>query len=351
MRIISIKALISFSLLLAFLAFLPRGAATAAKLQVVTTTTDLESIAETIGGNQVEVSSIATGVQDPHFIEAKPSFMMLAKNADLWIRIGLDLEIAWERKIIDGSRNTKIRIGVPGHLDACEWIEPLEVPTGEVDRSLGDIHPYGNPHYWLDPYNGILMAWSIANRLGQLRPAKTQYFWNNYFSFWDQVTEAMFGKELVKQLGGNELWTHELEGDLDSFLAKKNATRKLGGWAGTMKPFRGKKIVTYHRSWPYFVHRFGLVAPYELEPKPGIPPSPGHVLEVINKMKNQRINVLLVEPFYSRKAPDLVAEKTGATVVLCANSVGGTQEGDDIGPAKDYLSLINYIVDSLVAAF
>lgn len=328
----------------AMLSVFPLEVASAARLNVVTTTTDLRSIAESIGGDQVSVASIATGVQDPHFIEAKPSYMMLAKKADLWIRIGLELEVGYESPIIDGSRNPRIRIGSLGHLDASEQIKPLEIPT-KASRELGDIHPYGNPHYWLDPYNGILMSWSIANRLSQIRPAKAQYFWNNYFAFWGAVTENMFGKELVKKFGGDELWTQELNGTLDSFLAKNNAASLLGGWAGRMKPFRGSKIVTYHRSWSYFAHRFELVVADELEPKPGIPPSPGHTLEVINKMKDEGIKVLLVEPFYSRKEPDLVAEKTGAEVVVCANSVGGTKQ------AKDYISLINHLVESVASAF
>ena len=275
------------------------------KIKILTTTEDLKSIAEYIGGDKVIVDSLAKGYQDPHHLEAKPSFMMKARSTDLFIRIGLELEIGYEELIIDGSRNRKIRTGQPGHLDASEGISPLELPIAKVDRSMGDVHPMGNPHYWLDPENAKIIARNIANRLSELSPQNGEYFSKNLKSF------------------------------------DKKIDNKMIEWKEKMAPFLGKKITVYHRSWPYFVDRFGLVAACELEPKPGIPPSPGHLKDVINIMNRDDIKVILMEVFYDRKSAQFVAAKTGAKVIVVSNSVGGTKE------AKDYFGLIDTIVDKL----
>ncbi len=312
------------------------------KLRIVTTTTDLASIARAIGGEKVEVSSLATGREDPHFIAAKPSYMMAARKADLWIRVGLELEIGYEELIIDGSRNSKIRISTPGHLDASRGVLRLEVPTQKIDRSMGDVHPLGNPHYWTDPLNGRIMAKNIAKRLQKLAPQHAEYFQQRLKAFYRELDERMFGPDLVAKLGGGKLWALLLKNRLDKVLSEPGQP-PLGGWLATMRPHAGKEIITYHRSWTYFAHRFGLVVAGELEPKPGIPPSPGHVAAVINTAGARQIKVLLMEPFYSRKAPDLVASQTGITVVQCANTVDGQPE------AVDYLAMLDNIVAGVSA--
>jgi len=280
------------------------------KLNVVTTTSDLKSIAEFIGGDKVEVDSISKGYQDPHFVEAKPSFMIKAKKADLFIRVGLELEIGYEELIINGSRNPKIRIGQIGHLDASEGALLLEVPTTtKIDRSMGDVHPMGNPHYWLDPLNAKVMASNIAERLSKLHPEDETYFKRNLSDFNHKIDE------------------------------------KLIEWKNKLAPFKGEKIAVYHRSWPYFVNRFGLEITCELEPKPGIPPSPEHLKDVIEKIKEADVKVILMEVFYDEKPGQFVAERTGAKVVIVPNSVGGTKE------AKDYFSLMDIIIDKLVQEF
>ena len=279
-------------------------------INVLTTTEDLKSVTEAIGGDKVKVDSLAKGLQDPHFVDAKPSFMMKAKNADLFIRVGLELEIGYEELIIDGSRNQKIRIGNPGHLDASEGVYLLEVPTTtKVDRSMGDVHPMGNPHYWLDPENVRIVARNIANRLSELSPENAGYFQENLKVF------------------------------------DKKMDEKMAEWNKKMATFKGKKIAIYHRSWPYFVDRFGLVIACELEPKPGIPPSPGHLKEVIDIMKRDNVKIILMEVFYDEKPAQFVADQTGAKVVVVPNSVGGTKE------AKDYFSLIDTIVNKINDAF
>ncbi|MBL7130988.1 MAG: zinc ABC transporter substrate-binding protein [Candidatus Omnitrophica bacterium] len=279
------------------------------KLQILTTTTDLKSIAEFIGGDKVKVDSICKGYQDPHFVEAKPSFMIKAKKADLFIRVGLELEIGYEELIINGSRNPKIRVGQLGHLDASEGVYLLEVPTTtKIDRSMGDVHPMGNPHYWLDPLNTKIIASNIAERLSQLSPKDVSYFKKNLLDFNKRIDE------------------------------------KLIEWNRQLTPFKEEGIAIYHRSWPYFTKRFGLVVSCELEPKPGIPPSPGHLKEVIDKIKQENIEVILMEVFYDEKPARFVAQQSSAKVVIVPNSVGGTKE------AKDYFSLMDTIIEKLTEA-
>lgn len=297
------RILISILLFLSAVSFLY---AESSKIKVLTTTEDLKSIAEYIGGDKIAVDSLARGNQDPHYLEAKPSFMIKAKNADLFIRIGLELEIGYEEMIIDGSRNQKIKIGQLGHLDASEGISPLELPISKVDRSMGDVHPMGNPHYWLDPENAKIIAHNIANRLSELSPQSTGYFSKNLENFDKKIDDKMIE------------------------------------WKGKIAPFKGKKITVYHRSWPYFADRFGLVVACELEPKPGIPPSPGHLKDVIDIMRRDNVKIILMEVFYDEKSAQFVAAQTGANVSIVPNSVGGSKE------AKDYFSLIDTIVDRIV---
>ena len=279
-------------------------------INVLTTTEDLKSITEAIGGAKVMVDSLARGYQDPHFVAAKPSFMMKAKNADLFMVIGLELEIGYEELIINGSRNQRIRIGQPGYLDVSEGVSLLEVPTTtKIDRSMGDVHPMGNPHYWLDPENVKMVAYNIAKRLSELSPGNAPYFQENLASF------------------------------------NKKMDEKMAEWNKKMEPFKGRKIAIYHRSWPYFVDRFGLVIACELEPKPGIPPSPTHLKEVIDIMKRDKVGVILMEVFYDEKPAQFVASQTGAKVIVVPNSVGGTKD------ANDYFSLMDTIINKLADAF
>jgi ABC-type Zn uptake system ZnuABC Zn-binding protein ZnuA len=273
------------------------------KLNVVTTTTNLASIAESVGGQHVSVTSIGSGDEDPHFIQAKPSYMMKARKADLWICVGMELEIGYEGLILQGSRNPRIQINTPGHLDASEGIMKLEVPTGKVDRSMGDVHPLGNPHYWLDPYNGRIIAKNICQRLKELDPEHAGDYDRNLAAFLSKLDTAM------------------------------------AGWVAKLKPFEHSRIVTYHRSWPYFANRFNLDVVAELEPKPGIPPGPKHILEVINIMKSEKAGVILMEPFYNRDDAEAVAKKTGAKVVVVPNAVNEQ--------VKDYIAMLDNVVNRL----
>jgi zinc/manganese transport system substrate-binding protein len=280
----------------------------AQKLNVVTTTADLASLTREVGGDRVDVTSIARGYQDPHFVEPKPSFLLLLRKADLLEVVGLDLEIGWLPPLLDQSRNPKIRPGSPGYLDVSTGVEILDRPTGTVNRSMGDVHALGNPHYWIDPANAIRIAIQISNRLSQLRPKDAAYF----------------------------------AARLDTFKKRMNdANRK---WTAMLAPYRGAKIVTYHNSWPNFTRRYGLNVVGFVEPKPGVPPSPSHTFELINLMKAQKVKAILVEPYFDLKTPKSIAERTGANLLVLYPSVGARPELDD------YFKLFDRNVTELVKA-
>src|SRR5437867_7174214 len=290
-------------------AVLAAGSAFAAdKLNVVTATEDAASITREIGGDRVDVTSIGKGYQDPHFIEPKPSFLLLLRKADLLEVVGLELEIGWLPPLLDQGRNNTVRPGQKGYLDLSLGVEILERPTANVNRSMGDVHPLGNPHYWLDPANAVRMAIEVANKLTELRPADGAYFAQR----------------------------------LNTFKTRMNDANKR--WVAAMAPYRGAKIVTYHNSLPNFVRHFGLVVVDHVEPKPGIPPSPSHTLELINEIKDQKVRAIIMEPYFDRKTPDFIADRTGAKVVVMYPSVGGKAGLDD------YFKLFDYNLDQLVKA-
>jgi len=279
--------------------------AQAKSIRVLTTTTDLKFITEFIGGDKVHVDSLGKGTQNYHFLSAKPSYMIKAKKADLFIRVGFELEIGYETLILEGSRNPKIKVGRVGHLDASSGITPLDIPEN-IDRSMGDVHPSGNPHYWLDPFNVKIIAKNIAEKLSDLSPQNKFYYNQNL---------ARFNQEI---------------------------DRKMLEWMKKLEPFKAQEIAVYHRSWEYFVQRFDLDVVCELEPKPGVPPSPGHLKDVIEIINEKNVKVILMEVFYSEKAARFVSKQTDAKVVVVPNSVGGTKE------AKDYFSLMDIIIYKLV---
>ena len=303
-----IKRLTFFGLLATLL--LPSLAA-AKKLNVVTSTTDLAALTQEVGGDRITVESIAKGYQDPHFVEAKPSFLLKLRNADLLVSVGLDLEIGWLPPLITQSGNGRIQRGANGYLDASQFAEILEIPQGTVTRAEGDVHPLGNPHYWLDPDNGRRVAKGIAGKLSELDPGDSSYF---------QQRVADFDKRLSE--------------------AEKR-------WDAEMVPYRGRKVVTYHRSWPNFAKHFGLDVTGYVEPRPGIPPTPSHTLDLINLMKRENVKVMLIEPYFDLRTPNSVGSQTGAKVLVMTPSVGGEKGVDDYFKLFDYdLNLLKQAFDS-----
>ena len=308
------------------------GAGASEPLRIVATTADIADLARHVAGDRAVVSSICTGTEDPHYLTAKPGFIARARTADLWIAVGLELESAWELPVLNGSRNRHVQPGTDGYLDLSKSVELLDVPQGPLSRAMGDVHPGGNPHYWLDPLNGRRMAEAIAERLARLRPDLAGEFYANLAAFRDDLDRRMFGAEALQGAKAETLWKRHARGE---------AIADLGGWAAQLAPRRGQGLVTYHKSWIYFANRFGLRVVGELEPQPGIPPTAAHLAKLVATMKAEPVDLILQEPFYSTKAAERVAAATGARVVVAANSVGGRPE------ATDYLALMDRIVAEL----
>lgn len=313
-------------------------------LNVVTTLPDLAAIAKEVGRSNVNVTSLIVGARDPHRLEAKPSYMSRAASADLWVAIGLELEIAYEAPILEGCGNNRIQVGRPGHVYASEWVAIRGMPQGSVTRAQGDIHPYGNPHIWLDPYNGRAIALKLAEKLGELDRAGAPAYRANASDFAKRIDIAMFGAALVSRFGGDALWQWENENRLISALRDKGASDELGGWCGKMRPYWKSEIITYHRSWEYFNFRFGLKVAAELEPKPGIEPTPGHTASVVKIVQERKVKAIVQEPFYSTRNAEFVADRTGVSVVVVPGSVGQDPS------APNYIALFDVIVDRIARA-
>jgi zinc/manganese transport system substrate-binding protein len=290
------------------LAALALAAPAKAAVNVMASTEDLADLTRQVGGDKVKVESISRGYQDPHFVEAKPSFILKLAKADLLVVVGRELEIGWLPPLVQQSRNAKIQPGADGYLDASLTAKILEIPTGQITRAMGDVHPAGNPHYWLDPGNGRRVAKAIVDKLSKMDAADAAYFQSRYAEFDRRLAEA-----------------------------EKR-------WDAQMAPYKGLKIVTYHRSWPNFAERFGLDVIGYVEPRPGIPPSPSHTIDLIGEMKRQNVKILLVEPYFDLKTPQSIGRETGAKVVVMSPSVGGEKE------ITDYIALFDYDIKLLAAA-
>jgi zinc/manganese transport system substrate-binding protein len=276
-----------------------------AKLNVVATTADLGAIAKEVGGDEVKVTVLARSTEDPHFVDAKPSFLVQLSRADLLIQGGAELEVGWLPPLIDGARNPKIALGAPGNLNASQGVELLEVPA-TLSRAQGDIHAMGNPHFTTDPDNAIKVSENIANKFCELDKKGCDKFKKNQKTFADRVTA------------------------------------RLKEWEQALAPFKGQHVASYHNSWPYFGKRFGLGFDIFLEPKPGIPPSPAHLAEVIEQMKKDKVKAIFCEPYLNHKTAERVGEETGAEVIEVSQFPGALK-----GVKDDYISLLDHIVNSL----
>lgn len=279
-----------------------------ADLRVATSLTDLASVAEFVGGRHVTVMSLCRGYEDPHFVPAKPSLMKAIQNADVFVSVGLELDGGWLPLVLPGSRNPKIQPGSPGFVDASEGVDVLEKPTGTVSRAEGDVHPLGNPHYYVDPKNLEIVADHLAHVFSSLDPANAADYSSNAKAFDDRMEKA------------------------------------LAGWEEELAPYRGAAIVTFHRNFIYFADRFGLKLFGNVEPKPGIPPSPRHIAELAEAMKQAGVKVVLYQPYYDAGASRELANKAGGVAVEVPTEVGGTPE------AKDVMSKFDFLVSSLVKA-
>ncbi len=294
--------------ILSILASLFFAASAQAKLNVVATTSDLAAIAKEIGGDKITLTTLAKPTEDPHFVDAKPSFILKLNHADVVIEGGAELEIGWLPALLDQSRNEKIVAGAPGHISCAKGLPLLDVPA-TLDRSRGDIHAAGNPHFAISPVNGRIIAQTITDGLAQNDPANAETYRANLKTF----TTAL--------------------------------AAKMAEWQQALAPFKGRSLVAYHDSWPYFARDFGLKIELFLEPKPGIPPTPSHLAEVILKMKEENAHVIIVDVYLNRRTADTVAREAGATVVPVTQFPGGLK-----GTEGGYLELEDYLVKALAAA-
>ena len=347
MRRLTSPAMMLVSLLAATLVLIGGNALAqgpAQPLRVAATVPELGSLMREIGGDQVTVTVFAKGTEDSHFVEAKPSFIKTLSEADLFLQMGLELEMGWAPVLQQNARNAKVLPGARGFLDASAAIVPLDVPTGQVDRSLGDVHPAGNPHYLLDPVNGLKVARLIRERLIELRPEQRPSFEQRYDAFRQRLGVALVGEALAQKYDPEKLAILDDAGKLADFLTTQGDAGRLGGWLGVLRPYHGAKVVADHNLWPYFARRFGLSVVAFLEPKPGLPPTTKHLNEVIALMRAQRITVVLANPYFDLRAAQLVAQQTGARLVKMAHQVGARPGTDD------YLQMVDYNVRQLAAA-
>jgi zinc/manganese transport system substrate-binding protein len=292
-----------------FLMALSCAAITAhAKLNVVATLPDFGAIAEEIGGDKVKVTTIARGTEDSHFVDARPSYITALNKADVLIEGGAELEVGWLPTLVNGARNSRILADAPGHVSLSRGIRLLDIPNAPVDRAMGDVHPLGNPHFWLDPANGQIMAGTLADAFSRIDPENAASYRANLQRFNERME------------------------------------KKLMEWTKLLEPYRGTKVVTYHKSFDYFLERFGLVLAGTIEPKPGIEPSPKHIKELVPQLKNAGTKLVLIEPFRPRKTPEYVAQAIGAKLVIAPEKVGGNEK------AKDYFSLFDHNVAQIAAA-
>lgn len=312
------------------------------KLQVVTTLNVLADLARSVGGDHVVVDALSSPKQDPHYVEPTPVLMKRARQADVLIEVGLQLEL-WADKVAAGSGNPRIQVGQDGRVVAARGISTLELPQ-VLSREWGDVHPYGNPHVWLDPLNGKSLAENIARAFSTLDPEHAEDYQANLEALERDIDLRLFGAELVERVGASKLDRLARTGRLNEYLEKRELGELLGGWLAKARVLEGRPVISYHKTFAYLADRFGFDVPIEIEEKPGIPPSARHRDRVLALMKERDVRTILQEIYYDRSAPDYLAEKTGAHVTVVPIDVG-----EEVGAAH-YVDLIDLLVDSLVAS-
>ncbi|MEZ5964275.1 MAG: metal ABC transporter substrate-binding protein [Planctomycetota bacterium] len=328
------------------LSWLPSVAAAQATLRVAASIPDLGSLAQAVGGNRVHVDSLVRGPEDPHFTQPRPSLVRTLAQADLLVVVGLELEAAWLQPLCDNARNRKIARGGPGHVDASRAVTLRGVPAGRTDRSLGDVHPGGNPHYLSDPLCGLQVAKLIRDRLSEMLPDGKSAFRDNCDRFRRDLCTAMVGAELARayDYDANTLGRlYELD-QLDALLDEHGDGARLSGWFGALRRHRGVAAVADHDLWPYFAARFAVRVRGFFEPRAGVAPTTRHLTEIVALMRAEHIGVILSSPYFSPQHAEFVAAKTGARIARLAHQVGA-RDG-----CADYLATIDHNVRALLGA-
>ncbi|PYV43848.1 MAG: hypothetical protein DMG06_09115 [Acidobacteria bacterium] len=317
------------------------------KVRVVCTLPTLKALTEEVGGNRVEVIALAKGDQDPHFVTPTPVLMKKTREADLFIENGFSLEL-WADEVTNGSGNSKIFRGTAGRIVAGSGVSALEIPS-VISRELGDIHPQGNPHIWLDPLLAKVEAGNICEALISADPVGAAYYQSRQTDFFNRIDNALFGPELLKLVGIQKLtrlaWGGQLHNFLDNNkLAGQPLSAKAGGWLKAAEPLLGKKAFEFHRVWVYFCRVFGIQLMGTIEERPGIPPGPQHVRQVIERIRAEHVPLILVDNFYDPSLPNNIARQTGSAVVLLPNQVEG-EPG-----VKTYFDLMDHVISKMTAA-
>jgi ABC-type Zn uptake system ZnuABC Zn-binding protein ZnuA len=315
--------------------------ASAEPLEVCATTTSVGSLVREVGGEDVSLTVFAKGPEDPHFVEPRPSFIKKLSRADLLVLNGMELELGWLPSLLQGARNARVLRGARGYLDASSAIAPLEVPA-EFDRSLGDVHPYGNPHYLQDPLNGLAVARLLRDRLSEIRPARAEAFAARYEDLARRIGKGLVGEKLAGRYDVAKLALLAEHGELESFLESQGESAYLGGWLGLLRGRWGTKAAADHNLWPYFARRFGLRMVGYLEPKPGIPPTTTHLRRLIEQMRAGEVRLILSAAYYNPAHSRFVSEQTGARVAHVAHAVGARPG------TESYPKLVDYNVRQLV---
>lgn len=313
-------------------------------LKICATVPELGSLAHEIGGDQVTVTVFAKGTEDPHFVVPKPSFIKAMNQCDAYLQGGLELEVGWAPVLINSARNAAVLPGGQGYVDASVAITPLEIPTTTVDRSMGDVHALGNPHFLLNPMNGLRVARLLRDRFTALRPGNGSYFSERYDDFRRRLGIALVGEALYNTYDFEKLGILAERGRLEQFLTSQGEAALLGGWLGILQPYSGAPVVADHKIWPYFAQLFGLNIIGHLEPLAGIPPTTSHLQSVIELMRANNATVVLASAYYDPRYAQFVAESTGATVVNMAHQ-GAARPG-----TENYLDMVDYNVKQLSAA-
>lgn len=321
-----------------------RGGEAAEPLRVCATVPDLGSLVEEVGGDRVAVTVFVKGTEDPHTLDARPSFVKELNRADLLVLVGLELEIGWLPVLQKNARNPRVLAGGSGCLDASQAVPVMEAPEGPVDRAMGDVHAAGNPHYLSDPVLGLKIAGLIRDKLAALRPGEAEYFRKRYDGFRKRLGAALVGEQLAAKYDVEKLAALHEHNKLLEFLASQNEKQLLGGWLGKLAPHFGAKAVDDHSVWPYFARRFGIEIVGHLEPKPGMPPTTRHLAEIVKAMKPAGVKLVVSSAYYDPKHAAFVAERTGAKVVRLAHQVGAL-EG-----ASDYLKTVDLNVARIAEA-
>lgn len=317
------------------------------KIQAVCTLPTLKSLVEEVGGDRVNVIALAKGDQDPHFVTPTPVLMRKTREADLFIENGFSLEL-WADEVVNGSGNSKIFRGTPGRVIAGAGISALEIPS-VLTRELGDIHPEGNPHVWLDPLLAKVEAGNICEALKRVDPSRAEYYSSRLDSFNKRINDALFGPDLVKVIGIQKLTRLAWSGELQKFLESNKLDGKplsslKGGWLKQAEALNGLKALEFHKVWIYFSRAFGIQLMGTVEERPGIPPGPQHVRQVTELVQSQKIPLIMVDNFYDPSLPNSIARQTGAKVVLLPNQVEG-EPG-----INTYFDLMDHLIQQLTAA-